>query len=261
MKDQYVGDVGDYSKYGLLRFLLSKGYSLGVNWYLTSNDRSGDGGHTEYLNSCEKQPDPELFCLLRNIIRYGDRKVSAIEESGLFAGAVFYNARISNLPESSPTRDEWHCNALKETEGCKIVFLDPDNGLGIKPRRRRYKIATYDEVFDYYGRGQNVVVYQRYPCKPKLEYDEQFPYLAHRFAKDDKFSSDQILVVSARRYSCTDFIFLMQPDDCVKLRELIVDDFLPQWNHAQRSAGYCSLCDLCDVDFGRNEKRIAKIYR
>ena len=35
MKSQYIGDIGDYGKYGLLRFLESNGIRLGVNWYMT----------------------------------------------------------------------------------------------------------------------------------------------------------------------------------------------------------------------------------
>ncbi len=38
MKNQYVADIGDYGKYGLLRFLARKGIKVGVNWYLTPDD-------------------------------------------------------------------------------------------------------------------------------------------------------------------------------------------------------------------------------
>ena len=51
MKNQYVGDVGDYGKYSLLRFLALHGIRIGINWYLTDNDKSSDGKFTEYLNS------------------------------------------------------------------------------------------------------------------------------------------------------------------------------------------------------------------
>ena len=46
MKNQYVGDIGDYGKYGLLRFLSNHGIRIGINWYLTENDRSNDGRFT-----------------------------------------------------------------------------------------------------------------------------------------------------------------------------------------------------------------------
>ena len=32
MRDRYVGDIGDYAKYGLLR-AIGKGNRLGVAWY------------------------------------------------------------------------------------------------------------------------------------------------------------------------------------------------------------------------------------
>ena len=49
MKNQYVGDIGDYGKYGLLRFLAERGIQIGVNWYLTKDDGSTDGKFTKYL--------------------------------------------------------------------------------------------------------------------------------------------------------------------------------------------------------------------
>src|SRR5947207_1311979 len=54
MKNQYVGDVRDFGKYGLLRNLAGMGtddpWCLGVNWYLTPDDASRDGVHTSYLD-------------------------------------------------------------------------------------------------------------------------------------------------------------------------------------------------------------------
>lgn len=45
MKNQYLTDLGDYGKYGLLRFLTGKGVRIGVNWYLTPDDGSaGEAG-------------------------------------------------------------------------------------------------------------------------------------------------------------------------------------------------------------------------
>ena len=49
MKDQYVGDIGDFGKYGLLRYLNGRSLRIGVNWYLTPRDGRTDGNHTEYL--------------------------------------------------------------------------------------------------------------------------------------------------------------------------------------------------------------------
>ena len=35
MQDAYVGDIGDYGKYGLLRAVTASGLRLSVNWYRT----------------------------------------------------------------------------------------------------------------------------------------------------------------------------------------------------------------------------------
>ena len=53
MKNQYIGDIGDYGKYGLLRFMANRGIKIGVNWYLTENGGSSDGRFTDYLNRPE----------------------------------------------------------------------------------------------------------------------------------------------------------------------------------------------------------------
>lgn len=43
MKNQYIGDIGDYGKYGMLRSLAMNGIKIGVNWYLCPNDNRTDG--------------------------------------------------------------------------------------------------------------------------------------------------------------------------------------------------------------------------
>ena len=66
MKNQYVGDIGDYGKYGLLRFLANKGIKIGVNWYLTENDLTNDGNKTDYLKDDKEKLNIYNKCLMRN---------------------------------------------------------------------------------------------------------------------------------------------------------------------------------------------------
>lgn len=55
VQDRYAGDVGDFSKYGLLRWLTASvgehpPLSLGVVWYLTPDEsHNADGKHVSYL--------------------------------------------------------------------------------------------------------------------------------------------------------------------------------------------------------------------
>lgn len=83
LKNQYIGDIGDYGKYGLLRFLSSKGLKIGVNWYLTLNDGSNDGKKTAYLDKGDDRLyDPELFDFLRGIAGNPEKTVLMREPNG-----------------------------------------------------------------------------------------------------------------------------------------------------------------------------------
>ena len=50
MQDRYVGDIGDFAKYGLLR-ALGRRRRLGVAWYRRTEPdppNANDGRHTDY---------------------------------------------------------------------------------------------------------------------------------------------------------------------------------------------------------------------
>ena len=82
MQDNYVGDIGDYGKYGLLRNVTAAGLRLAVNWYRVVPTRPGqqeDGKYTSYLDKPEiyRHYDPELFDCLAGIVH---RQKRSIEE-------------------------------------------------------------------------------------------------------------------------------------------------------------------------------------
>ena len=61
MQDRYAGDLGDFLKFGLLRWLAPPGGpaspQLGVVWYLTANEKhNGDGKYITYLDPGERRP-------------------------------------------------------------------------------------------------------------------------------------------------------------------------------------------------------------
>ena len=79
MKNQYVGDIGDYGKYGLLRFLAEHGITIGVNWYLTKDDGSADGKFTKYLDSPgDERYDPVIFSELKKLAGRKDKSVQML---------------------------------------------------------------------------------------------------------------------------------------------------------------------------------------
>ena len=44
VQDRYVGDVGDFGKYGLLRALCGGDLTLGVVWYLYPDEEANNDG-------------------------------------------------------------------------------------------------------------------------------------------------------------------------------------------------------------------------
>lgn len=135
MQDRYVGDIGDYFKYGLLR-RLAKGQKLGVMWYLfPDEDHNDDGKHISYFDAPERwrSLDPKLFDVLSNLVRDNRRSTAAVAQSKVLGRSKFVFERLdaSWLPTSDRViwRDAWFEGGLDHLADCDLVFADPDNGL------------------------------------------------------------------------------------------------------------------------------------
>ena len=137
MRDSYVGDIGDFAKYGLLR-TLARGRRLGVAWYMPTDSepaRSNDGRHTDYLDRPAewRRLDPELFDGLGKLVRDGRRTVAAVQRSGLLGNAAFADEPldVSRIPsrDRERWRREWFERIRARLADCDLVFADPDNGL------------------------------------------------------------------------------------------------------------------------------------
>ena len=135
MQDRYVGDVGDFAKYGLLR-AIGGTRSLGVAWYLHPDaGRPGDGRYTEYLKRREewRHLDCELFDILKKIVALNERSVAAVQERRILGNAKFADQRLCIDRVPLRCREGWRrkwFDGVKETlSNCDLVFADPDNGL------------------------------------------------------------------------------------------------------------------------------------
>src|SRR5216683_913140 len=101
MQDRYVGDVGDFAKYALLRGLAGapgeEPIRLGVVWCLFPNEsHNKDGRHVSYLRRSEfADLDSELHRALSDIVNLGQRRISAITNGGILPpGTVFCDAVV-----------------------------------------------------------------------------------------------------------------------------------------------------------------------
>ncbi|MGH2559546.1 MAG: hypothetical protein ACRDJH_10810 [Thermomicrobiales bacterium] len=179
MQDRYVGDVGDFGKYGLLR-ALADGLRLGVVWYLTPDEgHNADGKHVSYLDPSLSNVtrfrlcDPPLFDILSAMIGDGARSVRAVREQAVLPATTAFleeSLTFDGLPSNGPfarsirldRRTRWMHGALDATKACDLVFADPDHG--IECGRKRYeklgpKHAYLDELAAVIRRNQSLIVY------------------------------------------------------------------------------------------------------
>jgi hypothetical protein len=180
MRDRFVGDVGDFGKYGLLRALCGaretdcgEKLRLGVVWYLNPDDNGPGKGPLDYLMNPERfRPcDPTLFHTLFWIVVTNGRSVARIADSEIFPrDSVFFDKHV---PLDREKRKGWLDCALKKTRDCDLVFFDPDVGLStaaLADQRVSKKHAYYrergddagiDEVGPFVDRGQSVVIWHQ----------------------------------------------------------------------------------------------------
>ena len=133
MKNQYVGDIGDYIKYALLRAVMKAepDKKLGVAWYLTGKDNTTHGSHIDYLDSPEKWDclDKDVFDCLKKLVFDNMRSVEAVKKSGLLKGAKFFSEKLQAGTDGAESRDKWFKQLQERLESCDIIFADPDIGL------------------------------------------------------------------------------------------------------------------------------------
>ena len=170
MKNQYIGDIGDYGKYSLLRFFALRGIRIGVNWYLTDKDESSDGKFTNYLQvDSERVFDPVVFDGLKTIVNAytrSERTVQMVQAAGLIPGALFYDEKLStgNTQPSDRARMRcfWFTSSQAALWDADLIFADPDNGITYSKTQGRKDCEKYvlpQEIAKYYSAGKDVVFY------------------------------------------------------------------------------------------------------
>lgn len=179
MQNRYVGDIGDFGKYGLLRYLLKDNrLKLGINWYLVPDEtHNSDGGHISYLLNEKKNYkkfrtcDNILYDALEEIVKpkrkanqivvKGGRNIEKIERSKLFQKVAFYN---KYLDFSKNTRENWALESFETLKECDVIFFDPDNGLEVKSvgpySKKSVKYVFFDELIPFWKSKKTLVIYQ-----------------------------------------------------------------------------------------------------
>lgn len=227
MQDKYVGDVGDFGKYILLKEIC-KVFKLGINWFYV-NDRKGKQDKeyryiylkdqykkSEYFREC----CPDLYDKFRNwgIAENKNRSIAKIEEAEILPGTAFYR---KPLPQGEAERERWFKGSVGEFEKGKvnIIFLDPDNGIQPNPQKGKkdkdaIKYVFYDEIEYYYKLGKSLIIYNHRDRSPKEEYDGKIFGI-----KDYVKFCRGIRVLKFKRFFVRHYVFLIQ-----KNHEKVIDN-------------------------------------
>lgn len=221
MKNQYFGDVGDYGKYAMLRYLAKDGIKIAVNWYLTMDDGSNDGKFTSYLEKEEmRRYDPELFDVLKEMVASGNRNISSFSERAVIGNAQYYDAILNDNKQQRVT---WHINALEACKDAELVFLDPDNGVTeSKSGKNSNKFCFPEEIVDYYNAGSNVVYYCQ-KARRTYEQWEETKGLMQKYLPDCK-----IFVITYHKGTQRSYIFVLHKDDFKRYATLMTN-FCRKW--------------------------------
>jgi hypothetical protein len=213
MQDRYVGDIGDYAKLALLR-ALAAGHSIGVAWWRYPDEsHNGDGRHIDYLNhpSRWRHLDPQLFDRLCQIVRAGNRQVSALQMQDLLGSAIFCDELVpTGLPPRRLRieRAAWFERVRAKVAGCDLLFLDPDNGLEPKGYSLSSvsggKCVSVAQLSELATPGRCLVVYH-HQTRRKGGHLAELDYWSQRLRLE---GFDRVDVVRARPYSPRAFFLL-----------------------------------------------------
>ena len=227
MQDAYVGDIGDYGKYGLLRAVNGTDLRLAVNWYKVvprGPQKQLDGRYVNYLDSPEqfRHYDSDLFDELRKIVNQNERTLSRVETSGLVRADFFSD-------ELCGERKAWHKRAMEKTKNADIVFLDPDNGLETETMFTRgsatEKHVKYQELKDYYDRGQSVILYQH---RPQMTPNQKCIDDAVKFNRDF-LRADLMLILKYPRYTTRFYLLFLHEKHAQAIKE-VYNMTADKWN-------------------------------
>ena len=175
MRDRFIGDEGDFCKYGLLRALAgvqpkeTDELSLGIVWYRVPESRIKYLDDPKTFRGC----DPPLFNVLTEVVKSNPRTIAGIQQTPIWPrGTVFFDKpAVRRVP--SAENDPWLDEAVEKVGKCDLVFLDPDTGLEKRSKDLvDVEHCSYKDVRRFWQQGQRSLVVYQHQAQRKGQVDQ-----------------------------------------------------------------------------------------
>jgi hypothetical protein len=248
MKAQYVGDIGDFSKVLLLKYLAGRGFKIGINWVLTENDDGTDGKHRDYpwygirhqannpLFPRKLKPDDRRDCLacctseqvLQGIALLAatpkvQRRIESLEKlliNALCTEPAFFGEHFRDGDDRT-TKCE---SALIYLRNSNLVFFDPDNGIiPTKAELRKSPKHIYlDELLEFWGKQKSLLVYHHWS---RVEGGNLLHMQQIEAKLKDSLDGCKVFQYSFRRGSGRTYLLAVHPDHYSLIPSARMNDF------------------------------------
>ena len=180
MQNRFVGDIGDFGKYGLLRFLCgipgeeNPTLPLGVVWYFNDNGQGG-GDHVGYLfkDFLPSECDIYLYEQIKALLCQDNRSVVGVQNAGILPVLAndYFGAHVpqnANYAQRNQQRLAWitdACNAV--ADNVQLLFMDPDTGIRpANPGNPLHEYVWHNEIQYCLDQGKSLVIYQHASLNP-----------------------------------------------------------------------------------------------
>ena len=192
MQNRYVGDVADFGKHGLLRFLSGMTdeegpdcrLRLGLVWYMHHDEMHGadkkkvnnDGRFINYLKPDDGHDrenyrvcDDGLWLTLHQMVVHEEarcvhcvQKRDILPDTTLYFDAMLHYPAYMPKPSRERMRELWLASALQATNDAQLVCVDPDNGIGDPTQmylKNGPKFTYMSDLKEFWDRRKSLVVY------------------------------------------------------------------------------------------------------